>query len=899
MGMAASQARYLALVARKSNCEFEGQQINQARTALSNQSANLFNQMLGLQVPVPPSTQEFTKVQYSFSDGMNSYTIDSWNQLASPNPDCNYIVNYHYTAEVYTGSQKQMKDPQIQFAGTVPTVPTATQISAISQALQNIENAQNTYNAAYKAYMAELTKAKQLSNYATNNIYNYNITNAAMSSDGSTVSVTTNNMGVRNFIRFGNLAPNQPYLTDNSGNIIYQDANGNLFVGNSPQVGQSTNFTPVGTSQYSPDVNTYFVNLNSSLSPVEISIDGNRYANVGGNHYLIDAAGNLAQNSIEDIITGLTQIVDDGNGNPIYNNGNGLNVIQMPDGNHYYYTASFDPTNPAASGSIENDYANLMSIFATSIPVTTVVNNGVIYNISHIAGQNYIDDGTNYYLYDGITIDTTTPQPLPLPAGAFSGLVDANGTDVYFDGTNYYAYDGIACWNYDNTTHTTSANTALVDAVTSFSVTGYVDSNGNIINTSVDGNQYVQINGKNYLYPSTLTTVALEDIIAPANLIAESIIGYPSYYGNNGTNGDSYILVNGDYYLAGNYDPTPGATNISLVQEQVDLLTSLNASPAANPATPAVVQSAIQELINIGAIPADTNMNSVYVDQDGNIAFISDLSNLRGIAGNNTSLTVYNTNTILSELAPNTGNLAVLEDAARQAEIALHAAEAAYGQLSVPTYLGNCKLTPILSLTAEQEAEVQQIVEDMNAQGINADIINCFDINGNYIGASLYTFTMNGKTYYTTYNDLTIIAAQKGYNNDIDAQLKLPYYNASYITKNIEDTKRALLETDSSGRFSSIRFEDDSACYDLKTETITDEAAYEDAMNKYYYENAQYDKTVQDINAKTSLIQQQDRTLELRLKQLDTEQNALKTEMEAVKKVVEDNIKNSFDAFKG
>ena len=57
MGMAASQARYLALVARKSNCEYEGQQINQARTVLSNQSANLFNQMLGLNVPVPPSTE--------------------------------------------------------------------------------------------------------------------------------------------------------------------------------------------------------------------------------------------------------------------------------------------------------------------------------------------------------------------------------------------------------------------------------------------------------------------------------------------------------------------------------------------------------------------------------------------------------------------------------------------------------------------------------------------------------------------------------------------------------------------------------------------------------------------------------------------------------------------------
>ena len=43
MGMAASQARYLALSARKTNTEYEGQQINQARTALANKSADLFN----------------------------------------------------------------------------------------------------------------------------------------------------------------------------------------------------------------------------------------------------------------------------------------------------------------------------------------------------------------------------------------------------------------------------------------------------------------------------------------------------------------------------------------------------------------------------------------------------------------------------------------------------------------------------------------------------------------------------------------------------------------------------------------------------------------------------------------------------------------------------------------
>ena len=64
MGMAASQARYLGLTARKTNVEYEGQQINQARTALANQSANTFNALLALEVPTAPSTQDYTTTQY-------------------------------------------------------------------------------------------------------------------------------------------------------------------------------------------------------------------------------------------------------------------------------------------------------------------------------------------------------------------------------------------------------------------------------------------------------------------------------------------------------------------------------------------------------------------------------------------------------------------------------------------------------------------------------------------------------------------------------------------------------------------------------------------------------------------------------------------------------------------
>ena len=70
-----------------------------------------------------------------------------------------------------------------------------------------------------------------------------------------------------------------------------------------------------------------------------------------------------------------------------------------------------------------------------------------------------------------------------------------------------------------------------------------------------------------------------------------------------------------------------------------------------------------------------------------------------------------------------------------------------------------------------------------------------------------------------------------------------------------------------------------------------------EAMNEYLYKKEEYEKTIADINAKTSIIQKEDRTLELRLKQLDTEQNALATEMDAVKKVIKDNVEKTFKTF--
>ena len=219
-----------------------------------------------------------------------------------------------------------------------------------------------------------------------------------------------------------------------------------------------------------------------------------------------------------------------------------------------------------------------------------------------------------------------------------------------------------------------------------------------------------------------------------------------------------------------------------------------------------------------------------------------------------------------------------------------------------PSYVGNSKLTELTRLVKDdnidQIAELAQILRDCPDSSVKKYL--SFDAQGNlqYTGEGIYTFDMLGKTYYTTEDDL-MNSVGKPYDptKPIEQQAKLAYYNAAYIQQKIEETNNALLETDGEGRFKSVKFDNDSIVYNLNVETVTNDAAYEDAMNKYLHKKAQYEKTIADINAKTSIIQKEDRTLELRLKQLDTEQHALATEMDAVKKVIKDNVEKTFKTF--
>ena len=576
MGMAASQARYLALVARKSNCEFEGQQINQARTVLSNQSANLFNQMLGLNIPVPPSTSDFTKTQYSYSDGSTTYTITNWEQLANPEEDYNYVVTREKEANVYTGSQKKLSDPQVQFQSG-----TDASADQIETALRLVTSTKQEYEAAQAATKAKQKEAANLSNYANNEAY-----------------------------------------------------------------------TGVNKCDYDVDTDTYSITQKIQEMYTDTAT-GKKYA--------------------------------------IYTNSDDKSECYMKDGK-YYNT-----------------------------------------------------DGSDY------TGDTTKLSPKQ---------TDKGPTDF---------------------------------------------------------------------------------------------VGY---------------------------------SKMSAAQQ-------------------ATAKAAIDKLVEEGAMSKDvqTDYANVYMDNNGNVALKSDLRNLYGGAagGTKTVLPVYQTSGDKSITAISSGydaQIAALQAVEFAALQASQNAEQAYQDLRRPTYIGNCELTLLTDLDDDQKAELAQIIKDMKEQEVDASIRDCFNEYGEYTGG-VYSFKMNGKTYYTTFADLNKSYASGTGINNIDDQTQLSYYNASYIKQTQSETVKALLETDGSGRFTSVRFEDDSVTYTLNVETVTDDVAYKDAMNQYNYENAQYDKMVQDINAKTSLIQQEDQQLELRLKQLDTEQNALSTEIDAVSKVVKDNIEKSFKTFSG
>lgn len=159
MGLAASQARLLSLTARQSNLEYEGQQINQQRTSLSNESSNYYNSLLEMDVPVPPSSDDYTKIVYTFTIGGNSATMSEVLPQVDEYGNTTYIVSY--TTELSTIG--------IQENSSYKTAASAKRITgAVSQVDSSADyDEENTY---YLATMNRVTD-DEIDNMNISNVY--------------------------------------------------------------------------------------------------------------------------------------------------------------------------------------------------------------------------------------------------------------------------------------------------------------------------------------------------------------------------------------------------------------------------------------------------------------------------------------------------------------------------------------------------------------------------------------------------------------------------------------------------------------------------------------------------------------------------------------------------------
>lgn len=335
-------------------------------------------------------------------------------------------------------------------------------------------------------------------------------------------------------------------------------------------------------------------------------------------------------------------------------------------------------------------------------------------------------------------------------------------------------------------------------------------------------------------------------------------------------------------------------------QDNYKALAETNSNPQVHRTTASTVQSAIEN--NVTGVKDSDNSYTISNKKGEQVQFKQctqdDLEDLKALAAKGL-VNIDNIENVYKTTDSSTGKniYATKDDLDRVAEGTSNDLQGSMVDTKKGYKLGNSVATQYDSTDEVQKTALQQIMQDFPDDITEEDVLN----------NNVWVYTKNGKTYYTT-TDRLEDCIKSGEANQVtgnyqiaattDYQKSLQQYYAANIPEKVTDTKYALLDDASgSGRYQSIRFEGMSSALPLKSEETANDEAYENAMQQYSYDILKYEKRLAEINSKTSLIQVEDRTLELRLRQLDTEQKALSTEMESVKSVIQKNIETVFKTF--
>ena len=186
------------------------------------------------------------------------------------------------------------------------------------------------------------------------------------------------------------------------------------------------------------------------------------------------------------------------------------------------------------------------------------------------------------------------------------------------------------------------------------------------------------------------------------------------------------------------------------------------------------------------------------------------------------------------------------------------------------------KLSDNINLPAELQDAVNSIVDNMKKVNPGATSNNTYVLKSGSENSPVYTYY-----YFQT------APTQDTNTNE---------YKQASLTKYAQDSvKNVIIERDANNRVCGLTINNNTIA--VEAVTVQDTAAYEDAYNQYTYETYLYQQQMEEINAQTSVIQAQDKKLELRLKQLDTEQNAISTELESLNSLIDKNVEDSFKVF--
>lgn len=271
-----------------------------------------------------------------------------------------------------------------------------------------------------------------------------------------------------------------------------------------------------------------------------------------------------------------------------------------------------------------------------------------------------------------------------------------------------------------------------------------------------------------------------------------------------------------------------------------------------------------------------TTTSYTFNDGDNNYT-ITNMQNLNGSADYNKTVTYEYTTSVYTGIAKTRSDLGVRNETGTY----WLTDGATGGSATNKTKLTQC------TGTSDETKAIEEIIKD---NACSANFITDYNNDPTTLSNIQYYKDASGITHYYSLTDLAAMPV------DGSASALTGSYAAD-IDKTISQDADAYVESVSSGRYSKITLDGYSQSFDLKTTTTTDENAYNDAMNEYTYKQQAYEQEVNNINAKTEVIQNEDRTLELQLKQLDTEQGALSTEMDAVKKVIDKNVEQTFKTF--